>query len=472
MQYILGFIRYFQTDFMLFFQGICLIIAFLSLFTKSLSPRRRTAIILLELYAAMYLAASRFYYMYMSVPGEYFWNCIRAAKFLDYFFSLTTLLCFNLYLKDLFRNEGGLKKAPKAIYASDIILIAGAVVLAVSQFTDFYYFWDANNVYTHSQFFFVHYIFAVPPLFIDFFCVLGHYRKFEKEIRVPLLLFIIVPMVMSAFQLFTHGIACAALSTAGMDIVIYIFTILDTNKKVERAHKLEIELMAKYQKELEETVQLRTAELRDANEKVEHLLLNILPESVARELTEDPNKTISQRYPNATVIFTDIVGFTKISGSMSADETVRMLNRMMTLFDDRAKREGIEKIKTIGDAYMAATGLTENEDNDGAERMIRFAQGLLEDIAEFNKTSPIEFKIRIGINSGELVAGVIGKIKFIYDVWGDTVNVASRMESTGTGMRIHVSETTYEQTKDIFAYTDKVKLDVKGKGEMMTYYLL
>ena len=95
----------------------------------------------------------------------------------------------------------------------------------------------------------------------------------------------------------------------------------------------------------------------------------------------------------------------------------------------------------------------------------------MEDIEEFNKTSDIKFRIRIGINSGELVAGVIGKTKFIYDIWGDTVNVASRMESSGTPMKIHVSDVTYKQTKDKFEYSDKVSLDIKGKGNMLTYYL-
>jgi class 3 adenylate cyclase len=230
-------------------------------------------------------------------------------------------------------------------------------------------------------------------------------------------------------------------------------------------------MMAKYQKELEDTVNERTKELKEANEKVEYLLLNILPENIAKELTEDPNKVISNRYPNVSVLFTDVVGFTKISSSMTAQETVIMLNKMMTLFDDRAQREGIEKIKTIGDAYMAAAGLTEEEKNDGALKMVRFAKGLLEDIEEFNKTSPVKIQIRIGINSGELVAGVIGKTKFIYDIWGDNVNIASRMESTGSANRIHVSESTYNQIKEYYSYAEKVEVEVKGKGRMCGYYL-
>ena len=148
---------------------------------------------------------------------------------------------------------------------------------------------------------------------------------------------------------------------------------------------------------------------------------------------------------------------------MTAEETVRMLNGMTSLFDERAEKEGIEKIKTIGDAYMAVSGLTEDEHNDGAVRMIRFARGLLEDVRKFNSTSPHEVHIRVGLNSGNIVAGVIGKTKFIYDVWGDTVNVASRMESSGESMRIHVSETVYDQAKDLFRFQGPIPVDLKGK---------
>ncbi|MBP5463890.1 MAG: hypothetical protein J6Y13_01745 [Treponema sp.] len=229
--------------------------------------------------------------------------------------------------------------------------------------------------------------------------------------------------------------------------------------------------MLRYQKVLEQKVDERTHELKLANEKAEGLLLNILPAEVAAELTEHPDRTIAKKFPNVTVLFTDIVGFTKMSGVMSAEDVVTMLNRLTSMFDERARREGIEKIKTIGDAYMAATGLCESGDSGGAEKMIRFAQGLLEDVRNFNDTWEADLQIRVGVNTGNLVAGIIGKSKFIYDLWGDTVNVASRMESTGMPMRIHVSEATWAQTKETFSYGEAVEVTVKGKGEMRSYFL-
>ncbi len=222
---------------------------------------------------------------------------------------------------------------------------------------------------------------------------------------------------------------------------------------------------------LENTVKERTKELEAEKNRSENLLLNILPKEIAKELTAHPERTIAKEYPNVTVLFTDIVGFTKISGEMTAEEVVTMLNKMFTMFDERAQREGIEKIKTIGDAYMAAAGLTEEEFNDGALRMMRFAKGLLEDVQAFNEKSNIKLMIRLGVNSGPVVAGVIGKTKFIYDIWGDTVNVASRMESTGHPMRIHVTETTKDQTISRYQYSANSEIDVKGKGMMKTYFL-
>jgi class 3 adenylate cyclase len=222
---------------------------------------------------------------------------------------------------------------------------------------------------------------------------------------------------------------------------------------------------------LEQKVDERTQELKLANEKAENLLLNILPKDIAAELTEHPDRVIARRHTKATVLFTDIVGFTKMSSVMSPEKIITMLNKLFSKFDERAKDEGVEKIKTIGDAYMAAIGLNESEGYGGVEKMIYFAEGLLEDVNHFNEITGLDIQIRIGINTGDLVAAVIGKSKFIYDIWGDTVNVASRMESTGEPMKIHVSESTYELTKEEFDYSESVSVSVKGKGEMNTYFL-
>ncbi len=234
---------------------------------------------------------------------------------------------------------------------------------------------------------------------------------------------------------------------------------------------IKIRSMRRYQIELENKVEERTRDLKLEKEKSERLLLNILPAEVAKELTEHPHQTIAKKYQNITVLFTDIVGFTKMSDGMTAEKVVALLNKMVSLFDDRASQEGIEKIKTIGDAYMAATGFSDDTGIDGALRMVRFAKGLMDDVQKFNAESPVKVQIRLGINTGNLVAGIIGKSKFIYDIWGDTVNVASRMESTGEPMKIHVTETTYLQTKDFFTYSEGINVEVKGKGQMKTYFL-
>ncbi len=250
--------------------------------------------------------------------------------------------------------------------------------------------------------------------------------------------------------------------------LLFIVFIISTTVMLFEGKLIRVE---EENKKLETTVKERTKELEAEKNRSENLLLNILPREIAKELTAHPERTIAKEYPNVTVLFTDIVGFTKISGEMTAEEVVTMLNKMFTMFDERAQREGIEKIKTIGDAYMAAAGLTEEEFNDGALRMMRFARGLLEDVQAFNEKSNIKLMIRLGVNSGPVVAGVIGKTKFIYDIWGDTVNVASRMESTGVPMRIHVTETTKDQTVSRYQYSKNTEIDVKGKGMMKTFFL-
>lgn len=225
----------------------------------------------------------------------------------------------------------------------------------------------------------------------------------------------------------------------------------------------------------DETIKALTEQVASLKEEVARLTaMSGLPTAVAQQLTSNPNIIIADKFDNTTILFTDIVGFTNLSGGMSAGQVVTMLNDLFTLFDMRAEAEGIEKIKTIGDAYMAVAGLHGGTVQENAVAMIQFARGLKQDLDVFNETCGLDIKIRIGLNTGKIVAGVIGKTKFIYDVWGDSVNVASRMESTGSPGVIHVSESTFLAARGIsdsikFAGPDQVQ--VKGKGEMHTYYV-
>ena len=225
-------------------------------------------------------------------------------------------------------------------------------------------------------------------------------------------------------------------------------------------------------RKLEDTVRERTKELQEEKNRSEELLLNILPEEVAKRLAMDRNAKIADKIENASVLFADIVGFTKITSTLDADTIVGALNSLYSRIDERAKREGIEKIKTIGDSYMAAAGLFGNEPAEkNALAIVNFARGMLQDIENFNATSNVKLFMRIGINSGNLIAGVIGKTKFVYDIWGDTVNVASRMESSGETSKIHVSENTMALLKGAVSASAPVEMEIKGKGVMKTFFL-
>ncbi|MCH5291369.1 MAG: hypothetical protein J1D88_06405 [Treponema sp.] len=215
----------------------------------------------------------------------------------------------------------------------------------------------------------------------------------------------------------------------------------------------------------------KTEELQKEKERSENLLLNILPPSVAKELSENPDKVIANQCDNASVLFADIAGFTSLSSYLRANDIVRLLNDLFCRFDSLVKDDSVEKIKTIGDCYMAACGLFSGDSCTCARRMVSFAMQMFEKLREFNRESPIKLQMRVGINTGMLIAGVIGKTKFIYDIWGDTVNVASRMESTGVPGKIHVTEATYALTKGQFSYGNSVDVEVKGKGTMKTYFM-
>jgi len=213
----------------------------------------------------------------------------------------------------------------------------------------------------------------------------------------------------------------------------------------------------------------QTEEIQHKNEENERLLLNILPAPIADRLKggEEP---IADYFPEITVLFADIVGFTSMSESITPDELVELLNRLFSEFDDSAKDLGIEKIKTIGDCYMAVAGLV-NEIDDPPAAMVKMASEMLRSVESLNLQLGTSLEVRIGINCGPVIAGVIGKSKFIYDLWGDTVNVASRMESHGLAGRIHVSEAVYERIKGKFELEGRGLINIRGKGEIETYLI-
>ena len=204
-------------------------------------------------------------------------------------------------------------------------------------------------------------------------------------------------------------------------------------------------------------------------EKSESLLLNILPSSIAKRLKKGET-LIADDINNATVLFADLSGFTTLSSSMSAKDLVMLLNTIFSVFDELLIKHSLEKIKTIGDNYMLAGGIPMPTKNH-AVSVASMALDMLGALPMINKDTNNSFQIRIGINSGPVSAGVIGKKKFIYDLWGDTVNVASRMESTGINDKIHVSEATYKILQHVYTFEKCPKKDIPGKGIMQTYFL-
>jgi adenylate cyclase len=212
------------------------------------------------------------------------------------------------------------------------------------------------------------------------------------------------------------------------------------------------------------------AQLRIEREKSERLLLNVLPSTIAERLKEDQG-VIAESFSEATILFADVVGFTQMSALIKPVELVYLLNEIFSSFDELAARHGLEKIKTIGDAYMVAAGLPERR-HDHAEAMAEMALDMQDALAAFNRARGAALDIRTGLNTGPVVAGIIGTSKFIYDLWGDAVNTASRMESHSTPGRIQVTATTFERLRHAYRFESRGLINVKGKGDMPTYFLL
>ncbi len=290
-----------------------------------------------------------------------------------------------------------------------------------------------------------------------------------------------IPIIfLSALVEVSHKVK--AFNAGGVDYITKPFEAVEVVARVEnqlRLKELEVQLTEKNmmyrreiayreQAEIETRLLLETTKLQ--KEEIEELLLNILPKAIADRLQEGQS-IIADSFSDVSVLFADLVEFTNFASQQTAAETVKVLNQIFTEFDQLSLQHGLEKIKTIGDAYMVVGGLPEPQENH-ALAIAQMALDMQAAVASFNLKNNHSFSLRIGINIGAVVAGVIGLTKFSYDLWGDTVNVAHRMESNGIPGEIQVTAAVYERLKDKFSFKMRGAIEIKGKGEMITYFLL
>jgi class 3 adenylate cyclase len=254
-----------------------------------------------------------------------------------------------------------------------------------------------------------------------------------------------------------------------------------SQKAIEQEKEKQL-ILENQKEELEKEVVLRTTEVIHQKEQIEQqhdalksekrksdeLLLNILPAEVAEELKEK-GKSKAQLFDDVSVLFTDFVNFTQISERLGAEELVAELHECFKAFDNIMESNSMEKIKTIGDAYLAVSGIPVHNDRH-AYNAIKAGLEIITFMKE-RGTHTNTFEIRIGIHSGPLVAGIVGVKKFAYDIWGDTVNTASRMESTSEAGKVNISEATHKLVENNFTFTYRGKIDAKHKGEIDMYFV-
>jgi len=222
-------------------------------------------------------------------------------------------------------------------------------------------------------------------------------------------------------------------------------------------------------KRLRDQEQAILQEIQYERERSDRLLLNILPDSVAERLKQ--GEAVADYFDQTSILFADITNFTQFSAGKTPSEIVALLNQIFSAFDKLTEKYALEKIKTIGDAYMVASGLPKPR-HDHLEALVEMALGMRKVMGDFHKSGTCDLDLRIGINTGPIVAGIIGYKKFSYDLWGDTVNVASRMASYGIPGKIQVTQEVYRQLKDRYCFEERGPVQVKGKGTMITYLLI
>jgi class 3 adenylate cyclase len=279
---------------------------------------------------------------------------------------------------------------------------------------------------------------------------------------------------------FTFAIVLAVIHVAA-------FTVFTTTRLVPTAFALELFLvfsavaagvLASYLLETaarqvfaqRRIIEAQADEIAREKQKSDDLLENVLPEAVVSRLRDNP-QYIADKHERTSVLFADLVGFTPLAERLSADETVTLLNRLFSRFDNLVERAGLNKVKTIGDAYMVVGGAPEPME-DHAVKVVRIGLAMLEETERYAIECGLPLRLRVGVNSGPLVAGVIGRHRYSYDMWGDTVNVASRMESHGVEGRLQISEATWSLVRGRVEVEERGRIEVKGKGLMRTFLVV
>jgi class 3 adenylate cyclase len=288
-----------------------------------------------------------------------------------------------------------------------------------------------------------------------------------ERLRPDLILLDVMMPGMDGFE------TCAQIkaSAQGRDVPLIFLTSRNETTDIVRGFELgAVDYVAKPFNAHELLARVRTHLTLDRlHRENERLLLNVLPASIAAKLKQQPG-IIAEGFDDVSVLFADLVGFTALSTRLEPAELIELLNRVFSSFDELADAHGVEKIKTIGDSYMAAGGLPEPR-ADHLAALAAMALDMHDRVRELNRDFD-GITLRIGLHCGRVIAGVIGTRKFIYDIWGDTVNTASRLESHGAPGRVHVSDAVFAQLQGRFGFEPRGLVELKGRGPLQTYFLL
>lgn len=366
--------------------------------------------------------------------------------YLFFMYLWTAIIVFYIISNTLHENMSKIGILARKILVGSIIVLCLASISTLFIFP-IQYGGSGRYVYTYGISPTCAYLFSAYSVGLALVCFIASFKYVGWNRRIPTLFFTLMEGVVALMQSLITGSLIIGLGSA---LCLFIIYLTMENPDMDLIDKLD-----------------------KANRRTNELLLNILPYPIACKLFSHPEfEQVTESYKNVTVSFIDIVDFTKMSSLLGSETLVKLLNQLFCEIDSLLDKYRIEKIKTIGDAYMVAAGVPERYADHTLE-MIYFCEDVLRLIKDFNLRNKSELKIRIGVHCGPVVAGIIGKKKYIYDLWGETVNFASRMESTGVSDRIQVSQSVYEKISFLPTHNfEKREISIKGVGMSTTYLVL